>query len=78
LTFFDTFVFLSGGQENNFSWALENLRELFFRSYVVLEVIVSDINLALINVITNVFPKASNLLRQFHIKINVKTNLKYI
>jgi len=48
------------------------------RGDVYPKVIVSDRNIALMNAIAIVFPKACNILCQFHIDKNVKTKWKMI
>lgn len=78
LTFFIAFVLLGSERENNFICALERIRELFFRSDVFPQVIVSDRDHALINAISIVFPEACNILCWFHINKNVKTKSNYI
>ena len=62
LSFSDGFVFLSSEKEKNFIWALQKYRGSLLTSHVGPEVIVCDRDLALMNVINIVFPKAKNLL----------------
>jgi len=57
LTFSAGFVLMSTKHENNFTWALQKLRGLFFRGDVYPTVIISDRDLALMNVIEVVFPE---------------------
>jgi len=57
LTFSTVFVVLSSERESNFIWALERLRELFLRGDVLPKVIVSNMDLAFMNVISVVFLK---------------------
>jgi len=78
LTFSAAFVLMSSERENNYTWALQKLRGLFFRGDVYPTVIVSDRDLALMNVIQNVFPEACNLLCRFHINKNVKVKCKML
>jgi len=68
LTFSTAFVFLSSEQQNNFTWAFERLRGLFMTFEGGQQVIISDRDLTLINVIGIVFPKCYHLLRHFHIQ----------
>jgi len=58
LTFSVAFVLLSTESENNFIWTLQRLKGLFFRGDVYPQVIVSDKDLALMNVLSVVFPEA--------------------
>ena len=51
---------------------------MFFRVASYPKVVVSDRDIALMNAINVVFPKASNLLCRFHIDKNVKAKCKMI
>ncbi|XP_017406409.1 uncharacterized protein LOC108319697 [Vigna angularis] len=53
LTFSTTFAFLSTKRQSNFTWALEKLKGLFLTSEGGPKVIVTDRDLALMNVIAN-------------------------
>lgn len=66
LTFFVGFAFLSSERQSNFTWALETLRGLFMTSEDGPQVIVSDRDLALLNVIAIVFPRLSSALSISH------------
>ncbi|XP_073222075.1 uncharacterized protein [Cicer arietinum] len=59
---------------DNFTWALQMVKEQITSGEV--EVIVTDRDLALMNAVENVFPKAVNLLCLFHIYKNVKAKCK--
>jgi len=72
------FVFLSNEKEKNFIWPLQKLRGSLLTSHVGPEIIVYDRDLALTNAINIVFPKATNLLCQFHINKNVKAKCKML
>jgi len=78
LTFSTGFVLMSTERENNFTWALQRLRGLFFRRDVYPTVIVSDRDLALMNAIEVVFSEATNSLCRFHINKNVKAKCKML
>ena len=56
LTFSAAFVLMATERQNNFIWALQRLRGLFFRQDVFPTVIVSDRDLAMMNAIEVVFP----------------------
>jgi len=57
LTFSVAFVLLLSEGENNFIWARERLRGLFLRGDVFPEVIVNDMDFALMHAINVVFLK---------------------
>ncbi|XP_004509903.1 uncharacterized protein [Cicer arietinum] len=59
---------------DNFTWALQMVKKQITSGEV--EVIVTDRDLALMNAVENVFPKAVNLLCLFHICKNVKAKCK--
>ncbi|XP_014523044.1 protein FAR1-RELATED SEQUENCE 5-like [Vigna radiata var. radiata] len=61
LTFSATFAFLSTEKQSNFTWALEKLKDLFITSEGGPKVIVTDRDLALMNVIANVFPESTSI-----------------
>ncbi|XP_073225757.1 PKS-NRPS hybrid synthetase cheA-like [Cicer arietinum] len=68
------FVYLKSECADNFTWALQMLKEDITGGEV--EVIVTDRYLALMNAVEYVFPKADNLLCLFHICKNVKAKCK--
>jgi len=78
LTFSAAFVLMSTECQNNFTWVLQKLRGLFFKGDVYPTIIISDRDLALMNAIEVVFPKATNLLCRFHINKNVKAKCKML
>ncbi|XP_068475253.1 uncharacterized protein [Phaseolus vulgaris] len=78
LSFSAGFAFLSSEKEKKFIWALQKFRGSLLTSHVGPEVIVCDRDLALMNAINIVFPKARNLLCRFHINKNVKTKCKML
>jgi len=78
LTFSAVFVLISTEHENNFTWALQRLRGLFFRGDVYPIFIVSDRDPTLMNAIEVVFSEACNLLCRFHINKNVKAKCKML
>lgn len=75
LTFSVAFVYLQHEREDNFVWALGVLRSVMDES-ALLNVIITDMELVLMNVISTVFPNATHLLRRWHISKNVLTNCK--
>ncbi|KAL5140460.1 Protein FAR1-RELATED SEQUENCE 6 [Glycine soja] len=70
MTFFAGFAYLEGECVNNI------FRDLFLRNDHLPVVIVTDIDLALMNAVKTVFPKCTNLLCRFHIDKNVKVKCK--
>jgi len=78
LTFFVGFAFISSERQSNFIWALERLKRLFMTSKGGPQVIVSDKNLALMNVIAIVFHDCYHFLRRLHIQKNVKAKYKML
>ncbi|XP_017416390.1 uncharacterized protein LOC108327167 [Vigna angularis] len=78
ITFSAAFAFLSTQRQSNFTWALEKLKGLFLTSEGGPKVIVTDQDLALMNVIANVFPESYQMLCRFHILKNVKAECKML
>nr|XP_004507516.1 protein FAR-RED ELONGATED HYPOCOTYL 3-like [Cicer arietinum] len=76
MTFCVGFAYLQSERVDNFTWALQMVKEQITSGEV--EVIVTDRDLALMNAVENVFPKAVNLLCLFHICKNVKVKCKMI
>ncbi|XP_058733588.1 uncharacterized protein LOC131605222 [Vicia villosa] len=76
LTFSVTFAYLEHEREDNFTWMLEKLKELFTSDKFLLDVVVKDREIALMNAIYSVFPKATHLLCMFHISKNVSMKCK--
>jgi len=76
MTFSTSFVYLEGECLNNIVWALEQFRGIFLRRDAIPQVIVTDRDLTLMNVVKTVFPESTNLLCQFHIDKNVKPKYK--
>ena len=76
MTFSATFAYLKGEHLNNVVWVLEWFRCLFLIYDALLGVIVIDRDLALMNVVKNVFLECTNLLCRFHIDKNVKAKCK--
>ncbi|XP_073219693.1 uncharacterized protein [Cicer arietinum] len=66
--------YLHSERVDNFTWALQMLKEQITGGEV--EVIVTDRDLALMNAVECVFPKAVNLLCLFHVCKNVKAKCK--
>jgi len=78
LTFSEAFMLLASERLHKFVCALKKLRGLFLRLDSYPKVMVSDRDIAPINVINVVFPEAAHLLCRFHIDKNVKTKCKMI
>jgi len=76
MTFSVTFTYLEGECENNVVWALKRFQGLFLSRDALPAIIVTDRDLALMNAVKIVFPKATNLLCRFHIDKNVKAKCK--
>ncbi|KAH1232699.1 Protein FAR-RED ELONGATED HYPOCOTYL 3 [Glycine max] len=76
MTFSAGFAYLEAERVNNIVWALERFRGLFLRNDRLPVVIVTDRDLALMNVVKTVFPESTNLLCRFHIDKNVKAKYK--
>jgi len=76
LTFSATCAFLSSERKNNFTWALGKLRGLFMMSEGGPQVIVTDRDLSLMNVVGTMFLEYYHLLCHFHIQKNVQANAK--
>ncbi|XP_004506467.1 PKS-NRPS hybrid synthetase cheA-like [Cicer arietinum] len=74
MTFGVGFAYLQYERVDNFTWALQMLKEHITSGEV--EVIVTDRDLALMNAVECVFPKAVNLLCLFHVCKNVKVKCK--
>ncbi|XP_058725673.1 uncharacterized protein LOC131596966 [Vicia villosa] len=62
LTFLVVFANLEHEREENFTWALEKLKELFSLEKLLPKVVVTDREFALMNAMESVFPDASHLL----------------
>ncbi|KAL5194311.1 hypothetical protein HKD37_20G056408 [Glycine soja] len=58
------------------TWALERFRGNFLRRDTIPQVIVTDKDSALMNVVKTIFLESTNLLCRFHINKNVKTKCK--
>ncbi|XP_052732410.1 uncharacterized protein LOC128196213 [Vigna angularis] len=71
-----TALFWTHPDASNFTWALEKLKGLFLTSEGGPKVIVTDRDLAMMNVIANVFHESYQMLCQFHILKNVKAKCK--
>ncbi|XP_058772558.1 uncharacterized protein LOC131646563 [Vicia villosa] len=76
LTFSVAFAYLEHEREENFTWAVERLKELFYYEKLLENVMVTDWKLVLMNVIDYVYPNASHLLCTFHISKNVRMKYK--
>ncbi|XP_052736706.1 uncharacterized protein LOC108336813 [Vigna angularis] len=63
---------------SNFTWAFEKLKCLFLTSEGGPKVIVTNRDLALMNVIANVFPESYQMLCEFHILKNVEAKCKML
>ncbi|KAH7866059.1 hypothetical protein Vadar_014998 [Vaccinium darrowii] len=70
MMFSAAFTFMDGEKEDNYMWLLEKLKGMMDPDSFP-EVVVTDRELALLNAIARVFPKATHLLCRWHIKKNV-------
>ncbi|XP_058189377.1 PKS-NRPS hybrid synthetase cheA-like [Rhododendron vialii] len=70
MTFCTAFAFMECEKTKNYTWVVEKLKDMMDPNALP-SVIVTDMELALMNVITNVFPHATNLLCRWHIGKNV-------
>ena len=70
LTFSAACAYLENERTVNIKWALERFKELFEGQMTV--AIVTDRDIALLNVVNEVFPRSRHLLCQFHINKNVR------
>lgn len=75
MTFSVAFMFLQHERLDNFKWALDVLHCIMDDSALP-HVIMTNRNLALINVISQVFPNATHLLYRWHINKNVFAKCK--
>ena len=75
LTFSVAFVYLEAERVDNYTWAMEKLQSLMFADRLP-NIIVTNRELALMNVVRLVFPTTTNLLCRWHISKNVLANCK--
>ncbi|CAL8171865.1 unnamed protein product [Prunus armeniaca] len=75
MTFSVAYVYMNAEKEDNYTWALTALRNLLDDNCLP-GVIVTDRELALLNSITSIFPKARHLLCRWHINKGVLANCK--
>ncbi|KAK3204894.1 hypothetical protein Dsin_018940 [Dipteronia sinensis] len=75
LIFSVAFMFLENERVDNYTWVLEKLKTVMDENMLP-SVILIDKEIALMNVIQNVFPNASNLLYRWHISRNVPAYCK--
>ena len=76
MTFSAAFAYLEGEHINNVAWTLEWFRGIFMRHDAIPQVIITNRDSTLMNVVKIVFPEATNLLCRFHIDKNVKAKCK--
>lgn len=60
LTFVVAFAYIESTRTKNFCWILEKLNDCFIKEGLFPQLILTDINLALMNTIEVVFPQTSN------------------
>ena len=75
LTFSCSFAFLSGETQDDYLWALTHVKAIF-KNGVLPSVIITDRELALMNAVSVIFPRAANLLCVWHINKNIVANVK--
>ncbi|KAJ1399951.1 MULE transposase domain [Sesbania bispinosa] len=78
LTFSVAFAYVEFEQIDNFVWALEKLRDLILKNYVIPQVIVTDRDDVLMNAVEIVFPNSTHLLSQSLIAKSVKAKCKLL
>ena len=78
MIFSATFSYSEDEPINIVVWALERFRGIFMRSDALPQVIVTDIDSTLMNIVKIVFPESTNLLWQFHIDKNFKAKCKIL
>lgn len=76
LTFSIAFIYLQSEREENYTWALQILRNLLDVYCIMPDVIVTDRKLSLMNAIYAVFPTSMHLLCRWHISKNVLSKCK--
>ncbi|XP_050875735.1 uncharacterized protein LOC127079397 [Lathyrus oleraceus] len=76
LTFSVGFSYLEHEREEKFKWALKKLKELFSSKKFLPKVMVTDQELALMNVMEVMFPNLTHMLCLFHISKNVSMKCK--
>ncbi|XP_024632927.1 protein FAR1-RELATED SEQUENCE 5 [Medicago truncatula] len=75
-TFYIAFAYMIYERQDNVYWALERCREMLHSKDLYPKVVVTDRDNALINVVENVFPKATTMLCSYHIGQNVRAKCK--
>ncbi|GAU32028.1 hypothetical protein TSUD_147240 [Trifolium subterraneum] len=70
------FAWLTNEKEDNFIWALDQLRSLVRNEGSLPKVILTDRDTALMNVVAQVFPTSAALVCRFHVEKNVSTKIK--
>ncbi|KAK8930849.1 hypothetical protein KSP39_PZI016804 [Platanthera zijinensis] len=76
-TFYSAFAFISNETQSSYVWALDCFRS-FFNEHSLPQVIVTDREIALMNVVAVLFPKAKNILCKVHISRNILAKCKKI
>ncbi|XP_058762940.1 uncharacterized protein LOC131636340 [Vicia villosa] len=76
LTFAVAFAYMECEQTESYCWVLDKLKQLFVKKDVGPQVILTDIDLALMKVVEVMFPTTHNLLCRFHINKNVGMKCK--
>ncbi|KAH9753465.1 protein FAR1-RELATED SEQUENCE [Citrus sinensis] len=75
MTFNVAYTYLSSEREDSYTWALDRLRGLMDNDFLP-RVIVTDRELALMNAIEKIFPRANHFLCRWHISRNIMANCK--
>ena len=76
LTFSIGFAFMTSEKTHDVAWALKKLKSLIVKEENLPQVIVTDKDMALMNVVESVFPTSKQLLCRFHIAKNVSAKAK--
>jgi len=76
-SFFIAFTFLSGKTNEDYLWAIKELKHMFCREDIFDPlVVVTDRELALMNALNEVFPWAKNILCEWHVAKAILTYVK--
>ena len=76
MTFVVASTYFNSERTNNFEWALSKMKGLFVKDDVLSQLIVTDMDLVLMNAFETLFPSLTNLLCLFYITKNVNAKCK--
>ncbi|XP_050914620.1 protein FAR1-RELATED SEQUENCE 5-like [Lathyrus oleraceus] len=72
------FAFLESEKEDNVTWALEMCKTMLKDQENLSQVIITDCDTTLMNLVATVFPTLSALLCKYHITKNVRSRVKHV